>query len=83
MKELANAMTAQRGTAAIAQLKAVYKAIKNGDQTMADIEYLANFMYSGINLQFITGAATKGREIRDTYKKEPTYIINQTEALAQ
>jgi hypothetical protein len=83
MKELANAMTAQRGSAAIAQLKAVYKAIKNGDQTMADIEYLANFMYSGINLQFITGAATKGREIRDTYNKEPTYIINQTEALAQ
>ena len=83
MKDLANAMTGQRGTAAIAQLKAVYKAIKNGDQTMEDIEYLANFMYSGINLQFITGSATKGREIRDTYNKEPTYIINQTEALAQ
>ena len=83
MKDLANAMTGQRGTAAIAQLKAVYKAIKNGDQTMEDIEYLANFMYSGINLQFITGAATKGREIRDQYNKEPTYIINQTEALAQ
>tara|TARA_B110000977_G_C11083760_1_gene493811 strand:- start:1088 stop:3742 length:2655 start_codon:yes stop_codon:yes gene_type:complete len=83
MKDLANAMMGQRGTNAIAQMKAVYKAIQKGDQTMADIEYLANFMYSGINLQFITGAATKGREIRDTYNKEPTYIINQTEALAQ
>ena len=82
MKDLANAMTAQRGTDAIAQMKAVYKAIQKGDQTMEDIEYLANFMYSGINLQFITGAATKAREIRDTYNQEPTYNINQTEALA-
>mgnify|MGYP003675586239 CR=1 FL=1 len=82
MKDLANAMTAQRGTDAIAQMKRVYKAIQKGDQTMEDIEYLANFMYSGINLQFITGAATKAREIRDTYNQEPTYNINQTEALA-
>jgi len=83
MKDLANAMTGQRGTDAIAQMKAVYKAIQRGDQTIEDIEYLANFMYSGINLQLITGAATKTREIRDQYNKEPTYIINQTEALAQ
>jgi len=82
MKDLANAMTGQRGTDAIAQMKAVYKAIQKGDQTIEDIEYLANFMYSGINLQLITGAATKTREIRDQYNKEPIYINKTKEALA-
>ena len=82
MKDLANAMTGQRGTDAIAQMKKVYKAIKDGDQTMEDIEYLANFMYSGINIQLITGAATKTREIRDQYNKEPIYINKNKEELA-
>ena len=82
MKDLANAMTGQRGTNAIAQMQKVYKAIQRGDQTIEDIEYLANFMYSGINLQLITGAATKTREIRDQYNKEPIYINKTKEALA-
>lgn len=70
LKELASAMTGTRGKEAIAKLRQVYDAVKNGQQTLDDIEYISNLMYTGINLQLITGAATKGREIRDYMTEE-------------
>lgn len=70
LKELAGAMTGTRGKAAIAKLRQVYDAVKKGEQTMADIEYISNFMYTGINLQLITGSVTKAREIRDYLSEE-------------
>jgi len=70
LKELASAMTGTRGKDAIAKLRQVYDAVKNGQQTLDDIEYISNLMYTGINLQLITGAATKGREIRDYMTEE-------------
>lgn len=70
LKELASAMTGTRGKEAIAKLRQVYDAVKNGQQTIDDIEYISNLMYTGINLQLITGAATKGREIRDYMTEE-------------
>jgi hypothetical protein len=63
-------MTGTRGKAAIAKLRQVYDAVKKGEQTMADIEYISNFMYTGINLQLITGSVTKAREIRDYLSEE-------------
>ena len=70
LKELAGAMTGTRGKAAIAKLRQVYDAVKQGEQTMADIEYISNFMYTGINLNLITGSVTKAREIRDYVSEE-------------
>jgi hypothetical protein len=70
LKELAGAMTGTRGKAAIAKLRQVYDAVKKGEQTMEDIEYISNFMYTGINLQLITGSVTKAREIRDYLSEE-------------
>ena len=60
-------MTGTRGQAAMDKLQKVYKAVKNGQQTMDDLEYISNFMYSGINLNLIAGSVTKGREIREYY----------------
>lgn len=70
LKELAGAMTGTRGKAAIAKLRQVYDAVKKGEQTMEDIEYISNFMYTGINLQLVTGSVTKAREIRDYLSEE-------------
>ena len=67
LKELASAMTGTRGKAAMDKLRKVYKAVKDGQQTMDDLEYISNFMYSGINLNLIAGSVTKGREIREYY----------------
>ena len=65
LKELANAMTGARGKAAMEQLKAVYNAVKTGQQTMEQIEYISNLMATGINLQLVTGSVTKVREMRE------------------
>jgi len=70
LKELAGAMTGTRGKAAIAKLRQVYDAVKKGEQTMEDIEYISNFMYTGINLQLVSGSVTKAREIRDYLSEE-------------
>ena len=70
LKDLANAMTATRGKAAIAKLRQVYDAVKEGQQTIDDLEYIANFMYTGINLNLITGSVTKAREVRDYLSEE-------------
>lgn len=70
LKDLANAMTATRGKEAITKLRQVYDAVKEGQQTIDDLEYIANFMYSGINLNLITGSVTKAREVRDYLSEE-------------
>ena len=64
MKDLANAMTGQKGTAAIAQLKQVYKAVKDGNTTLADIEYLSNFLATGLNAFPQTLIMGTGREVQ-------------------
>jgi hypothetical protein len=68
MKDLANAMTGQKGTAAIAQLKQVYKAVKDGNTTLADIEYLSNFLATGLNAfpqTFIMGTAREVQQYNE------------------
>lgn len=70
LKELANAMTGTKGKAAMAQLKEVYNAVKNGQQTMEHIEYLSNLLATRINLNLISASVTKGREIRDYVQGE-------------
>jgi len=70
LRELANAMTGTKGKAAMEQLKEVYNAVKHGQQTMEHIEYLSNLLATRINLNLISGAVTKGREIRDYVQGE-------------
>jgi hypothetical protein len=70
LRELANAMTGARGTNAMKQLQEVYDAVKHGQQTMEHIEYLSNLLATRINLNLISGAVTKGREIRDYVQGE-------------
>jgi len=48
----------------------VYDEDKEGQQTIDDLEYIANIMYSGINLNLITGSVTKAREVRDYLSEE-------------
>ena len=63
-------MTGTKGKAAMEQLKEVYNAVKHGQQTMEHIEYLSNLLATRINLNLISGAVTKGREIRDYVQGE-------------
>ena len=44
-------MTGTRGKDAIAKLRQVYDAVKNGQQTIDDLEYIANFMSFDKNLE--------------------------------
>ena len=64
MKDLANAMTGQKGTAAIAQLREVYDAVKLGRTTVEQIEFLSNFIATGLNAFPQTLIMGTGREVQ-------------------
>lgn len=65
MKDLANAMTGQKGTKAIAQLREVYNAVKDGNTTLAQIEYLSNFLATSLNAIPMATTIGTGREVQE------------------
>ena len=65
MKDLANAMTGQKGTKAIAQLREVYDAVKDGNTTLAQIEYLSNFLATSLNAIPMATTIGTGREVQE------------------